>query len=195
MHRLPTAIVLAAGLSRRAAPHHKLLRPAPDHSGRSVVRATVEAVCGASERFARIIVVTGHARASIEAELHDLDVTCVFAPDFAQGMGHSLAAGVRAADPDTPGYLVTPGDLPALTPALVAQVAAAAARRAHRRHIAPTARGQRGHPVFLGGWLREALGSLSGDTGARVLLQDPGERSRTDLLEVGDEAILRDVDR
>ncbi len=160
-----------------------------------MVRATLEAICGASERFAAVLVVTGHARGSIEAELADLDAAFVFAPDFAQGMGHSLAAGVRAANPDTPGYLVTPGDLPALTPALVAQVAVAAARRAHRRHIVPTARGRRGHPVFLGAWLREALSTLTGDTGARVLLQQPAERSRTDLLEVGDEAILRDVDR
>jgi molybdenum cofactor cytidylyltransferase len=191
----PTAIVLAAGLSRRAAPHHKLLLPAPDGSGRTVVRATVEALCGARNQLAEILVVTGHEHARIEAALAGLPVRCVFAPEFASGMGHSLAAGVRAAIPDTPGFLVSPGDLPGLTPALVARVADAAAHAAHQRHIIPTAGGRRGHPVFLGAWLRDALSTLTGDAGARLLLQQPAERTRTELLEVGDDAILRDVDR
>lgn len=194
MQRLPTAIILAAGLSRRAAPRHKLLLPAPDGSGRAVVRATAEAFCGAAERVAEVIAVTGHARALVEAALAGLPVRCVFAADFAEGMGRSLAAGVRAADLDTPGYLVSPGDLPGLTPALIARVAGAAARAEHRRHVIPTAEGRRGHPVFLAAGLREALAALAGDTGARALLQRAEERARTDLLEVGDEAILRDVD-
>ncbi|MBE2214271.1 MAG: nucleotidyltransferase family protein [Opitutaceae bacterium] len=196
MPGLPTAIILAAGLSRRAAPRHKLLLPAPDGSGRTVVRATVEAFCGAAPHLAEIVVVTGHARAEIEAALAGLPVRGVFASDFAQGMGHSLAAGVRATNPDTPGFLVSPGDLPGLGPALVARVAAAAnaGEPPFRRHIVPTADGRRGHPVFLGSWLREALSKLTGDMGARLLLQLPRERSRTDLLEVRDEAILRDVD-
>lgn len=195
MHRLPTAIVLAAGLSRRAAPQHKLLLPAPDGSGHAVVRATVEAVCGAAAQVAEILVVTGHARDRIEAALAGLPVRCVHAPDFAQGMGHSLAAGVRAGDPDTVGYLVSPGDLPGLTAALVARVAAAAADRGHSRHVIPMADGQRGHPVFLAASLRPGLLTLTGDTGARLLLQQPAECARTDLLELGDDAILRDVDQ
>lgn len=195
MPALPTAIVLAAGLSRRAAPHHKLLLPAPDGSGRTVVRATVEAVCGARAPLAGVLVVTGHARGQVEDALAGLPVRFVFAPDFAGGMGHSLAAGVRAAALDTPGFLVTPGDLPGLTPALVARVAAAAAQAGHQRHIIPAAGGRRGHPVFLAAALRGPLAALTGDTGARLLLQQPAERARTDLLEVGDEAILRDVDR
>lgn len=192
---LPSAIILAAGLSRRAAPHHKLLLPAPDGSGRTVVRATVEAICGPRAQLAEILVVTGHARAAVEAALAGLPVRCVFAPDFAGGMGHSLAAGVRAAISDTPGFLVSPGDLPGLTSALVARVADAAAHHGHRRHVLPTSGGQRGHPVFLGAWLRDALSALTGDAGARLLLQQPAERARTELLEVGDDAILRDVDR
>ncbi len=188
------AIVLAAGLSRRAAPQHKLLLPAPDGSARTVVRATVEAICGAAPAFREIVVVTGHERARIESALTGLPVRFVFAEEFALGMGHSLAAGVRACVQDVAGVIVAPGDLPALRPELVTRVARVAADHAFARHVIPTAQGRRGHPVFLSASLRPALGELTGDAGARTLLARAEERARTDLLELGDEAILRDVD-
>lgn len=190
----PTAVILAAGLSRRAAPHHKLLLPAPDGTGRTVVRATVEAICAARAALDEVIVVTGHVREAIEGALAGLPVRFVLAADFASGMGHSLAAGVRSSSPDTAGFLVTPGDLPGLTGELATGVLGAAARRAFRRHIIPTFRGARGHPVFLTAALREPLAGLTGDAGARLLLQQPAERARTDLLEVEQDGILRDVD-
>lgn len=194
MASLPTGLILAAGLSRRAAPRHKLLVPAPDGSGRPVIRATAEAMCAARAQLAELIVVVGHERGRIEAALAGLPVRFVFAAGFAQGMGHSLAAGVRAADADTVGFLVTPGDLPLLSGALVARVASAAAASAHARHVVPTADGRRGHPVFLASTMREALAALTGDTGARTLLAAGPERDRVDFLELGDAAILRDVD-
>lgn len=186
-------IVLAAGLSRRAAPHHKLLLPAPDGSGRTVVRATAEALCAVAD-LADILVVTGHERTRIEAALAGLPLRFVFAADFAHGMGHSLAAGVRSSHADTRGFLVSPADLPGLTPQLVRRVVTNAAAAHYARHIIPTAQGRRGHPVFLAASLRARLETLTGDVGARILLATPEERARTDLIEVGDEAILCDVD-
>jgi CTP:molybdopterin cytidylyltransferase MocA len=62
-------------------------------------------------------------------------------------------------------------------------------------HVIPMAHGARGHPVVLGAWLRGALGQLTGDSGARHLLAMPAEQARTCQLEVGDPAILRDVDQ
>jgi molybdenum cofactor cytidylyltransferase len=187
-----SAIVLAAGLSRRAAPHHKLLLPVADGSGRTVVRATVEAVCDAG--CGEVIVVTGHERDRVAAALSGLHVRCVYAPDFAGGMGHSLAAGVRAARPDAQGLAVVPGDLPELTGSLVRTIMDCFVSQAVRHHVIPMAGGARGHPVVLGSWLRVQLASLSGDVGARQLLAGPAEISRTCFLEVGDPAILRDVD-
>lgn len=188
-----TAIVLAAGLSRRAAPHNKLLMPAPDGSARTIVRATVEAIVGAELR--EVIVVTGHERDRVEAALAGLAVRFVFADDYAHGMGHSLAAGVRAAQADTVGFVVVPADLPELTPALVRRVVECFVSERTEYHVIPTASGARGHPVVLGAWLRPQLEVLSGDAGARHLLAVPAEAARCCYFEVGDRAILRDVDQ
>lgn len=184
-----TAIVLAAGLSRRAAPHNKLLLPA---ARGSVVHVTVEAICAAG--FSEVIVVLGHERERVGAALAGLAIRGVFAPDYALGMGHSLAAGVRAAIPGAAGFAITPGDLPYLTGALVRQIARQFHARGDTHHVIPTARGERGHPVIIGGWLRAQLAALTGDRGARSLLMSEDERARCQFLEVNDAAILRDID-
>lgn len=185
-----SAIVLAAGLSRRAAPHNKLLLPFRDTT---VVRATVEAMCGAD--FAEVMVVVGHERERVQAALAGLRVRFVFAGDFAQGMGHSLAAGVLAASIDARGFAVTPGDLPQLTSNLARLVAARFVACDATRHVIATAAGERGHPVILGAWLRSELEVLVGDAGARALLASSKENERCEFFEVGDVAIVRDVDQ
>ncbi|BET65336.1 hypothetical protein ASA1KI_02540 [Opitutales bacterium ASA1] len=189
------AVVLAAGLSRRAAPHHKLLLPAPDGSGRSVVRATVEAFCGASADLHDVVVVTGHERPRIEAALAGLPIRFVFAPDFAAGMGRSLAAGIRSVDTHVAGFAVAPGDLPWLRAGLITEAVARFKAESGTRHVLPLADGRRGHPVILGAWLRPALENLDGDVGARLLLAEPAQQARIAYWETGDEAVLRDVDR
>jgi molybdenum cofactor cytidylyltransferase len=188
-----TAIILAAGLSRRAAPENKLLLPAPDRSGRTVVRSTTEAIGGAG--FREVIVVTGHERARVEEALTGLAMRFVFAADFANGMGHSLAAGVRAAAAETRGFVVVPGDLPELTGPLVRMITDCFVAEGGAHHVIPMAGGARGHPVILGAWLRPALEALTGDAGARHLLMAHGEAAQCCYLEVGDRAILRDVDQ
>lgn len=181
-----TGIVLAAGLSRRAAPHNKLLLPFRDST---VVRCTVEAMVGAG--LGELLVVTGHQRDAVERALAGLPIRFVFADDFSGGMGHSLATGVRHSSPDTTAWVVTPGDLPRLSSALVRKIAAHASGDCH---VIPAANGERGHPVLIGGWLRSQLLGLRGDEGARGILASPSEAKRCQVFDVQDTAILRDVD-
>ncbi len=188
-----SAIVLAAGFSRRAAPHHKLLLPAPDGSGRVVLRATVEAALGVG--LAEVLVVTGHERGRVEAALAGLAVRLVHAPDFAAGMGRSLAAGVAAVDPAAAGFAVVPGDLPRLRSEHIRAVVDEFERLGSNRHVIPVFRGERGHPVVLGAWLRGSLLGLAGDVGARPLLDAPEEGARSRFLVVEDDAFVRDFDR
>ena len=184
-----TAIVLAAGLSRRAFPAHKLLL---DWRGKTVLRATVEAIVAAE--CGEVLVVTGHRRDEVGAALEGLPVRCVEAADYARGMGHSLSAGVRAARPGAAGFLVSVGDLPRLSAPPVRAVVDAFLAAGAAFHVVPRCAGRRGHPVLLGGWLRPRLAVLEGDTGARQLLASPPEADRVRFLELADASIFQDVD-
>ena len=185
-----SGVILAAGLSRRAAPRNKLLLPGRD--GTPVIRHVATAFCEAG--IGEVIVVTGHQGCAIEEAVSGLPVRTVFAPDYVSGMGNSLAAGIRATSPDCWGFLVCPGDLPGMNAVLVRQIAEAFAAQGGLKNIIPTCGGGRGHPAALVTKLRSKLETLTGDQGAKVFLSTPEERERTQLLPVASEAIYADID-
>lgn len=82
------------------------------------------------------------------------------------GLGESIAAGV-AATAGLPGWLVALADMPQLTPETYLQVNAALA---HARCARAVYAGQAGHPVGFRAEMLSALCALTGDEGARALL-------------------------
>ena len=103
-----------------------------------------------------------------------------------QGMGTSIATGV-AATRHAPGWLILPADLPLLRPESLRAVAQALAQHVT---VAPTVQGQRGHPVGFGAMCREALLALSGDQGAKRVMQAHAPWR----LELDDIGCILDVD-
>lgn len=183
-----SAIVLAAGLSRRMGPANKLLLP---FEGRTVLEHAVRAVQGAP--VAETVVVTGHEDAAARAALAGLDVRVVRNAAYAEGMASSIRCGVEAAAPTASGYLIGLGDMPLLDRETPAFLCARFAEKASPEAICvPVFGGQRGHPVLFGRAHRAALRCLKGDGGARpVLLRHPSA-----VLEVAveDAGVVRDVD-
>jgi molybdenum cofactor cytidylyltransferase len=185
-----SGIILAAGLSRRAAPKNKLLLASP--SGIPVIRQVARAFCDAG--LPEVIVVTGHQQVTIEDALRGLSLRTVFASEFELGMGHSLAAGVRAASPESLGFLVCPGDLPNMHVDLVRQVARTFISHRCEKNVVPTHNALPGHPVALVADLRPQLEKLTGDHGAKIFLSTPAETARTVLLPISANAIRADND-
>src|SRR5436190_1829194 len=103
-----------------------------------------------------------------------------------QGMGASIAAGVRASS-DSAGWLVLPGDMPLVRPATLLAVA-----RALDHHAVAYAQhgGRRGHPVGFAAELYPELTELSGDEGARRIIA----RYPAFAVDLDDPGILVDID-
>ena len=108
-------------------------------------------------------------------------------PDWAEGMGSSLRAGLTAiAEADR--VLVTLVDLPGLTSDAVARLVASPARLAQAAYA-----GERGHPVVFGSeHLAGVASSAAGDRGARDYLREHADEIA--LIEVGDVATGEDLD-
>ena len=177
------AVVLAAGRSTRMGAANKLMAILGD---RPVVAHTLDAIAAAG--LPPPVVVVGHmadpVRAAVGAQAADI----VFAPDFADGMSRSLAAGLAAAPAAWDAALIVLGDMPRVDAATLAMIAAAV--RDASTVVVPVTGGRRGNPVAWGRAHWPRLLALRGDTGARALL----DTVVVDEVEVGDCGIFADVD-
>jgi molybdenum cofactor cytidylyltransferase len=99
-------VVLAAGLSTRMGRNKMLLQI----GGRSLVRRAVETALAA--QLDPVLVVLGHERERVEAEVQGLQCAPVHNPEYAEGMNTSLRAGIRALPSDVAGAVVMLGDMP-----------------------------------------------------------------------------------
>ncbi len=113
-------------------------------------------------------------------------VPCEHAAD---GMGASLACGVRAAG-TVDAYVVALADMPFIRPSSIEAVREELLKGAVL--AAPYFRARRGHPVGISSRFRDELVRLQGDEGAKTLLtQHAAEIAK---VPVGDPAVLRDID-
>jgi molybdenum cofactor cytidylyltransferase len=180
------ALVLAAGRSTRMGERNKLLCPM---DGIPLVRRVVNAAC--ASRASQVMVVTGHQADEVEAALVDRPVSYVRNPDFSAGMSTSLRCGLRALPADTDGAIVLLADMPQITAADIDRLIAAFDPAAPAV-LVPEFEGRRGNPVL---WPRRQfaeMAGISGDKGARGLLQQYAAEVRT--VPLPGPAILIDVD-
>ncbi len=181
-----TAIVLAAGESRRMGVQ-KMLLPFDDGTVVSaVVRTALASAAG------RVLVVLGADRAAVRKALNGLDVDFAVNPRYADGMLSSAQAGFRALPRDAEAAVVMLGDQPAI-PASVVDAVVRVWRTSGAGIVVPTYRGRRGHPPLVAAKYRDEVLALEPSVGLRGLLRaHPG-----DVVEVPvrTAAVLRDMDR
>lgn len=156
------SLLLAAGASRRFGAN-KLLVPLP--GGTPVVLASARALAEAGAPVLAVLRPGDDAVAGVLAR--EPGVTLTRCPEADLGMGRSLAHGV-AESALAAGWLVALGDMPWVRPADAAAVLRAL--EAGASIAAPFHAGQRGHPVGFSGRWRNALLALTGDQGARAIL-------------------------
>lgn len=176
-------ILLAAGSGTRFG-SHKLLHPLPDGTPMAVA-ALRKLAQGVDE----VIVVVRPGDTRLMQLLAQEKVRMLPCAKADQGMGASLACGVRAA-PDSGGWLIALADMPLVPREIICTLAARL--KAGSAIVAPTYLGQRGHPVGFGHAFYPALSALSGDQGARHILQQNADRLT--LIPSMNSGVLYDID-
>jgi molybdenum cofactor cytidylyltransferase len=175
---MTSGLILAAGAGTRfGSQSPKQL--APFH-GRPLLEWAVRAQC-AVPGLERIVVVLGSRADQVLGGVDFGRARTVVCEDWESGQAASLRRGLaELADSDR--VVVTLGDAPLVTPAVIELLMGAEPRTRAVYH------GRPGHPVILGAEEIAALTSLRGDRGARGLLRGGP------VVEVGHLCSGRDVD-
>lgn len=181
------AVVLAAGRSTRMGAINKLIA---EIGGKPLVRIAAEQALASHARS--VIVVTGHQREKVEQALAGLPVGLVHNPDYAEGLGTSLKAGIGAVPEDADGAIVCLGDMPQVDSALIDKLIAAFEPEKGAFVVTPSIDGRRGNPVVWSRRFFSDLMAIQGDIGARHLIASYAE-AVVEVPVTGD-AALTDVD-
>jgi molybdenum cofactor cytidylyltransferase len=182
------AVVLAAGRSRRMAPHNKLL--VTDRTGKAMISRVVDNVLSSNAR--PILVVTGHQAEQVQHALGGRPVRYVHAPDYAEGLSASLKAGIAAVPAECAAALVCLGDMPLVTGRMIDRLLSSYDPDEGRLIVLPTFRGKQGNPMLWDRRFFPEILQISGDSGARFLLSKHIETVAE--VEMADDAVLRDFD-
>ncbi len=178
--------ILAAGQSTRmGAEKNKLLAR---FDGEPLVRRVARTVLAASKNA---FIVTGHRAAEIEAALDGLAIKTVRNTDYVSGLSTSLKAAIAATPSSAAGLAIVLADMPGLTAADLTLLADAFADHDGHAIIRASAHGRPGNPVILPRAVFAAASQLSGDVGARHLIELSGLPVKD--IDLGDHAAL-DVD-
>ncbi len=161
-------LLLAAGSSARFGAD-KLVAPL---RGVPLVRRSAEPLAAAVDVLH--VVVRG-AASEVGAALHGLAARLVENPDAAEGMASSIRHGVASLPPVCECVIIALGDQPFVPPDVIAALVARW-RGGGAVAVAPGYRDGRGNPVLFGRALFGELLALTGDAGARTLLQSLGDR-------------------
>jgi molybdenum cofactor cytidylyltransferase len=179
-----SAIVLAAGLSRRMGRPKLLL----ELGGRPVIRHVVERVIAAGIRH--VLVVTGPDNDALARGLAGLDVRFAVNPTPESGQGSSVGVGVRALPPGTDAVLIALGDQPGV-PAEVIPALIEALKQPGTTIAAPKYADGLGNPVLFAAAVFPEMLALGGDRGARAVIErDPSRLAIVDI----DFPMPRDID-
>jgi molybdenum cofactor cytidylyltransferase len=182
------AVVLAAGRSRRMAPHNKLL--VADRTGKPMIARVVDNVLSSNAR--PVLVVIGHQSEQVQHALGGRPVRYVHAPDYAHGLSASLKTGIAAVPEECAAALVCLGDMPLVTGRMIDRLLSAYDPDEGRLIVLPTFRGKQGNPMLWDKRFFPEILQITGDSGARFLLGKHLEAVTE--MEMADDAVLRDFD-
>lgn len=187
-------LLLAAGGGRRLGGRPKALLT---HHGRPLVEHAVAVLRAGG--CARIHVVLGAGATAVRARAELPGCVLVDNPEWAEGMGSSLRAGLESlTGTGADAALVSLVDQPGIGPEAVARVLAtyessASPDRPGGALVAAAYDGRRGHPVLFGAdhWA-DIAATATGDRGARAYLK--AHDDVITLVECGDVARPYDID-
>ncbi|MBV6490607.1 MAG: nucleotidyltransferase family protein [Fimbriimonadaceae bacterium] len=164
-------LLLAAGESRRMRGGNKLLR---EWGGEPLIRRIAKTALGS--QLDSLLAVVGHESDAVQKALEGLEIEFVLNPKYAQGMGSSLSAGVERVRERADAVVILLGDMPRIQSSTIDTVLA----RWRQGGLCVVHCGSVDSPrppTLFSRELFADLTALSGDQGARSIIESKRERS------------------
>ena len=185
-----SAVILAAGESRRMGKQNKLLLPV---GGEALLVKLVKSVCASD--VGQVLVVIGHEAEKIRRKLKELPLSFVYNPNFSEGMTTSIKSGVKEVSQDCDGLLICLADMPLINTSDINQLIHAYVQnriKEKRLIVVPVFQGQRGNPVLFSSEFRNDILDYKKESGCRGVIMNYPESVKE--VKMDNDNMLLDVD-
>ena len=185
-----SAVILAAGESKRMGKQNKLLLPV---AGEALLVKLIKSVCDSD--VGQVIVVIGHEAEKIRRKLNNFPLSFVYNPNFSEGMTTSIKSGVKEVSPDCDGYMICLADMPFINTSEINKLIHAYAQnriKEKRLIVIPVYQGHRGNPVLFSTEFREDILEHKMEYGCKGVIMKNFESVKE--IEMDDDNMLLDVD-
>jgi CTP:molybdopterin cytidylyltransferase MocA len=118
-----------------------------------------------------VVVVTGHARDAVEAQVQSFPVTLAYNPDFTSGQQSSVRVGLGALNGNFDAVFIVLADQPLIGAADLTELIAAFKKRPNGHVLVPVVNGQRGNPIVLDATARSDILASGANMGCRHLIE------------------------
>lgn len=185
------AIILAAGTSVRMGKPKQLLQL----NGKPLLEHIIQ--MAVSSNFSEILTVIGCEASKIKKTItvDDPRFHWIVNEDYLSGQSTSLKTGISQIGEQHSGMMIFLGDLPFITNTTIQTIYRAGKDMLKENDksfvIQPEYKGIKGHPVFLGHPDKKIFMELSGDHGAKAIMNKMPSRQS---IAVEDDGILFDID-
>ena len=185
-----SAVILAAGESRRMGTQNKLLLPI---GGEALLVKLVTSVCASD--VSQVIVVIGHEAEKIRRKLNEFPLNFVYNPNFSEGMTTSIKYGVKVVSHECDGLLICLGDMPFINTSEINKLIHAYVKNRIKGEgliVVPVFKRQRGNPVLFSIEFRNDILEHKKASGCKEVIMKNSDSVME--IEMDDEKMLLDVD-
>ena len=185
-----SAVILAAGESRRMGKQNKLLLPI---GGEALLVKLVASVCASD--VGQVLVVIGHEAEKIRRELNEFPLNFVYNPNFSEGMTTSIKYGVKVVSHECDGLLICLGDMPFINTSEINKLIHAYVKNRIKGEgliVVPVFKRQRGNPVLFSIEFRNDILEHKKESGCKEVIMKNSDSVME--IEMDDEKMLLDVD-
>ena len=185
-----SAVILAAGESRRMGKQNKLLLPI---GGEALLVKLVASVCASD--VGQVLVVIGHEAEKIRRELNEFPLNFVYNPNFSEGMTTSIKYGVKVVSHECDGLLICLGDMPFINTSEINKLIHAYVKNRIKGEgliVVPVFKRQRGNPVLFSIEFRNDILEHKKESGCKEVIMKNSDSVME--IEMDNEKMLLDVD-
>lgn len=181
-------LVLAAGQSSRFG-SDKLLAKMPD--GQPIIAHSLAPLKAMAKRYQlKLCVVTRYDNYELNNYLTEQEIPYTVCPDAHLGMGHSIAHGIKS-NPLCQGWMIALADMPNLTSNIIESLITHIIQNPYqivRPSILKNGKDIALHPVYFPQFYKLKLSQLTGDNGAKEIIQ------QQKLINIENTECLIDID-